>query len=110
MRKQIAFTSALALVLILSGCSSSTDESMSSEEDAQSQASAEPTPSLPPKEQFIKVLNENFVSRLDYWSSAVGVNDKHSQSLFQELKSYQMMLFQLSRLQPMLKLVAKMPI
>jgi hypothetical protein len=76
MRKQIALTTALALALILSGCSSSTDESMSSDESAQSQASTEPTPSLPPKEQFIKVLNENFVSRLDYWSSAVDVNDQ----------------------------------
>ena len=76
MRKQIAFTSVLAFALILSGCSSSTNESMSSEESAQSQVSAEPTPSLPPKEQFIKVLNENFVSRLDYWSSAVDVNDQ----------------------------------
>lgn len=76
MRKQIAFISLTAFALILSGCSSSTDASMSSEESVESQANAESTPTLPPKEQFIKVLNDNFVSRIDYWSTAVGVNDQ----------------------------------
>jgi hypothetical protein len=75
MRKTYAASLTLAFVLVLTSCSSSTDTA-ESDLSAQSEISAEPTPALPPKEQFIKVLNENFVSRLDYWSSAVDVNDQ----------------------------------
>jgi hypothetical protein len=69
-RKTFVVTSILSIALILSGCSSSSDES------AQSESGVETTSSLPPKEQFIKVLNENFDSRLDYWSDAALVNDQ----------------------------------
>jgi hypothetical protein len=70
MRKTIVVTSILTIALLLSGCSSSSGES------AQSNSSTDVPSNLPPKEQFIKVLNENFDSRLDYWSKAVGVNDQ----------------------------------
>ena len=66
----------MTFVLLFSGCSSSSDETIASGKSAQSESSVEPTPNLPPKEQFIKVLNENFTSRLNYWSSAVDVNDQ----------------------------------
>jgi hypothetical protein len=76
MRKPIAVASALIFAILVSGCSSSSSESTAPNETAQTEASAEPTPKLPPKEQFVKVLEENFKSRLDFWSNAVDVNDQ----------------------------------
>jgi hypothetical protein len=70
MRKTLVVTSILTIALLLSGCSSSTDES------AETGSTTETSSSLPPKEQFIKVLNENFDSRLKYWSEAPLVNDQ----------------------------------
>jgi hypothetical protein len=66
----------LISALVLSGCSSSSSESTASEQETQAEDTVEQAPTLPPKDQFIKVLNENFDSRLDYWSTAVGVNDQ----------------------------------
>jgi len=70
MRKTLVVTSIVTMALLLSGCASSTDES------AENGSTNETTSSLPPKEQFIKVLNENFDSRLKYWSEAPLVNDQ----------------------------------
>ena len=70
MRKTLVVTSILTIALLLSGCTSSTDES------AETGSTTETSSSLPPKEQFIKVLNENFDSRLKYWSEAPLVNDQ----------------------------------
>lgn len=76
MRRIFVATSLLTFALLLSGCSSSSSQTTESGESSQTQPSSEPTKSLPPKEQFITVLNENFASRLKYWSSAVDVNDQ----------------------------------
>lgn len=75
MRKKCTASFLLILALALTSCSSSS-ETGASDQESQAEATAEAAPVLPPKEQFIKVLDENFVSRLDYWSSAVGVNDQ----------------------------------
>lgn len=70
MSKTLAVTSMLTMALLVSGCAGSTDEG------AETGSTSEATSSLPPKEQFIKVLNENFDSRLKYWSEAPLVNDQ----------------------------------
>ena len=71
MRRTFVVTSLLIFALLLSGCSTPTDETMANSSDE-----TMATPILPPKEQFIKVLNENFTNYLDYWRTAPGVNDQ----------------------------------
>jgi hypothetical protein len=80
MRKSFVVTSILTMALLLSGCAGSTDES------AETGSTSEATSSLPPKEQFIKVLNENFDSRLKYWSEAPLVNDQALSKFITDIK------------------------
>lgn len=80
MRKTFVVTSILTMALLLSGCAGSTVES------AETGSISEATSSLPPKEQFIKVLNENFDSRLKYWSEAPDVNDQALSKFITDIK------------------------
>jgi hypothetical protein len=80
MRKTLVVTSMVTMALLFSGCAGSTDES------AETGSTNETTSSLPPKEQFIKVLNENFDSRLKYWSEAPLVNDQALSKFITDIK------------------------